>query len=66
MLRWARMSSRIRGWMAGQMLVRASAADGRAARLLVERQGLAEPAHVLDRDDDLQLERLARAGVDDA
>ena len=41
------------------------AADDRAAGLLVHRQHLAEPGHVLDRDDDLELERLARAGVDD-
>ena len=64
-LRCARMSSRIRGWIAGQMLVRSLAADGRAAGLLVRRQDLAEARHVLDRDDDLELERLARAGVDD-
>ncbi len=41
------------------------AADDRAAGLLVLRQHLAEPGHVLDGDDDLDLERLARAGVDD-
>ena len=63
-LRCARMSSRIRGWIAGQMLVRFSPPD-RAAGLLLERQDLAEPGHVLDRHDDLELERLARAGVDD-
>ena len=37
----------------------------RAARLLVERKDLAGRGHVLDRDHDLELERLARAGVDD-
>ena len=45
------------------MLLRAGPAlAGAAARLL---QHLAEVAHVLDRDDDLDLERLADAGVDD-
>jgi hypothetical protein len=38
---------------------------GRAAGLLVEREDLAGGGHVLDRNDDLQLERLAGAGVDD-
>ena len=38
---------------------------GRAAGLLVERQDLAGRGHVLDRDDDLELERLAGAGIDD-
>ena len=37
----------------------------RAARLLVRRQDLAERGHVVDGDDDLEVERLARAGVDD-
>ena len=41
------------------------AADDGAAGLLVLRQDLAEARHVLDRDDDLELERLAGAGVDD-
>ena len=41
------------------------AADDRAAGLLVHRQDLAQARHVLDRHDDLELERLARAGVDD-
>ena len=41
------------------------AADDRAAGLLVRRQYLAEPGHVLHRHDDLELERLAGAGVDD-
>ena len=36
-----------------------------AAGLLVERQDLAWCGHVLDRDDDLELQRLAGAGVDD-
>ena len=51
------------------MLWRASGLDrdaGVAAGPLVRRQQLAEPAHVLDRDADGQLQRLARAGVDDA
>ena len=37
----------------------------RPAGLLLGRQDLAEPGHVLDRDDDLELERLAAAGIDD-
>ena len=41
-LRCSRISSRIRGWIAGQMLVRSLGAGGRAAGLLVERQDLAE------------------------
>ena len=64
-LRWARMSSRIRGWMAGQMLVRASRSGGRSPGLLLERDGLAEAAHVVDGHDHLELERLAHAGVHD-
>ena len=38
---------------------------GGSAGLLVQRQRLAEPAHVLDRHDDRQLEPLAGPGVDD-
>ena len=41
------------------------AADHRTAGLLVHRQDLAQARHVLDRDDDLDLQRLPRAGVDD-
>ena len=41
------------------------AAGGRAAGLLLERQDLAHRRHVVDRDDDLEVERLARAGIDD-
>ena len=37
----------------------------RAAGLLLERQRLTETAHVLDRHDDRELERLARARIDD-
>ncbi len=40
-------------------------AGRRTAGLLVERQRLAEPAQVLDRHDDRQLERLARPRIDD-
>ena len=40
-------------------------ADGRATRLLVGRQDLAEGGHVVDRDDHLEIERLARPGVHD-
>ena len=64
-LRCARISSRIAGWIAGQMLALRLRVRGRAAGLLVERQDLAGRGHVLDRDDDLELERLAGAGVDD-
>ena len=35
------------------------------ARLLLEREDLAHGGHVVDRDDDLEIERLARAGIDD-
>ena len=41
-------------------------ASGRAAGLLVEWQHLADRGHVLDRHDDLEVERLAHTGVDDA
>ena len=41
------------------------AAEDRAAGLLVLRQHLAEPRHVLHGHDDLELERLAGAGIDD-
>ena len=41
------------------------AAEHRAAGLLLRGESLAEAGHVLDRDDDLELERLAGAGVDD-
>ena len=41
------------------------AAQDRAARLLVHGQDLAQAGHVLDGDDDLELEGLAGAGVDD-
>jgi hypothetical protein len=37
----------------------------RTAGLLVGREDLAEPGHVLDRDDDLELQRLPAARVDD-
>ena len=40
-------------------------ARGRAAGLFVGRQDLADGGHVLDRDDDLEFERLAGAGIDD-
>src|SRR4029079_12442180 len=40
-------------------------AHRRAAGLLLLRQDLAEGRHVLDRDDDLQVERLAGTGIDD-
>ena len=64
-LRWLRMSSRMRGWIDGQMLERRSPPAGRAAGLVLGRQDLAERRHVVDRDDDLEVERLAGAGVDD-
>ena len=40
-------------------------ADGRATGLLLLGQDVTDGAHVVDRDDDLELERLAGAGVDD-
>ncbi len=40
-------------------------AGRRSAGLLVRRQDLAHRGHVVDRDDHLELERLARAGIDD-
>ena len=40
-------------------------ADGRTAGLVLERQDLADGGHVLDGDDDLEFERLARARIDD-
>ena len=55
----------MRGWIWGQIELRWSARRGRAAGLLLERQDLADRGHVLDRHDDLELERLAHAGVDD-
>ena len=39
------------------------AAAHRAARLVLRGQGLAETAHVLHGDDDLEVERLARPGI---
>ena len=64
-LRWLRISSRI-ARVDRRPDARAQVrADRRAAGLLLVRQDLAERGHVLDRDDDLELERLARAGVDD-
>ena len=45
--------------------VAALRARGRTARLLVERQDLADGGHVVDRDHDLEVERLARPGIDD-
>ncbi len=52
-----------RGCIAGQMLAAHGPAGGRAA--VGSSIDLAERAHVLDRHDDLDLERLADAGVDD-
>ena len=62
-MRCARISSSSRGCIAGQMLRRTGPAAARAAHRLVD--DLAERAHVVDRDDDLDVERLAHAGVDD-
>ena len=61
----SRISSRIRGWIAGQMLVRSSGLVAGPPGCSSSGQDLADRRHVVDRDDDLQLERLARAGVDD-
>ena len=49
--------------MLGQMLCARTGRVGRPAAGSLD--DLAEVAHVLDRDDDLDLERLADAGVDD-
>ena len=62
---WLRISSRIRGWIAGQMLVRRSGLIAGPPGCCSWGSDVADGAHVVDRDDDLQLERLARAGVDD-
>ena len=62
---WARISSRIRGWIAGQMLVRISPPRTGPPGCCVQGQDLAQASHVLDGDDDLDLEGLAGAGVDD-
>ena len=51
--------------MAGQMLVRASGPAAGPPGCSLERDGLAKAAHVVDRDDDLEFERLAHPGVDD-
>ncbi len=64
-LRWALISSRIAGWIAGQMLALASGFVAGPPGCWIERQDLAGRGHVLDRDDDLELERLAGAGIDD-
>ena len=54
--------------MLGQMLLRARRHRRRRPDRCAGLRscGLAQVAHVLDRDDDLDLERLADAGVDDA
>ncbi len=51
--------------MDGQMLVRASGVGGRAARLLLGRQDLAQARHVLHRHHDLQVQDLAGADIHD-
>ncbi len=55
-----------RGPDADPQVARCAGPAERAGGPLLERNALAEPAHVLDRDDDRQLEGLARAGVDDS
>ena len=64
-LRWLRISSRIARVDRRPDARPQVAPRGRAAGLLLGRQELADGRHVVDRDDDLELERLARAGVDD-
>ena len=64
-LRWLRMSSRMRGWIDGQMLERRSPRPAGPPGWSSGGQDLAERRHVVDGDDDLEVERLARAGVDD-
>ena len=63
--RWLRTRSRIRGMDRRPDADARFRAGRRPARLLLERQRLAEAAQVLDGYDDLQLQRLASAGVDD-
>ena len=54
-----------RGPDADPQVARCAGPADRAGGPLLERNALAEPAHVLDRDNHRQLERLARAGIDD-
>ena len=51
--------------MAGQMLERASGLMAGPPGCCSCGKDIAEGGHVVDRDDDLELERLARAGIDD-
>ena len=60
----ARISSTSRGWTCGQMLARGSV-DRSMGPSVGWRRVLRELGHVVDRDDDLELQLLARAGVDD-
>ncbi len=62
---WARMSSRIRGWIAGQMLVRISPPRTGPPGCASSGQDLAQAGHVLHGNDDLDLEGLAGPRVDD-
>ncbi len=64
-LRCARISSRIRGWIAGQMLTRRSPPPPGAARLVVRGERVARVAHVLDRHDDREVQRLPGPGIHD-
>jgi hypothetical protein len=62
--RWAWTSSSRRGWIAGQIDRRAGpAAAGTADRLALDDP--AEVAHVVDRHDHLDVQRLGHPGVDD-
>ena len=58
--RWARTSSRRRGYIAGQMERRGGGVPGSGGREVA-----LGPGHVLDRDDDLQVEPLVAGGIDD-
>ena len=71
-VRWARTSSSSSGCIDGQMLRRAGAArPARSAGVRAAGRSpaggdrLAQVGHVVDRDDDLDVEHLAAAGVDD-
>ena len=65
-LRWPRISSRMRGWIAGQMLERMSP-DRRPGRRAARSSGRTSPSAAMSSTGTMtcELERLARAGVDD-
>ena len=55
----------MRGWIAGQMLVRRSGLVAGPPGCSPGWQELADRGHVVHRHDDLQVERFARPGIDD-